>query len=294
MNNGFNQQQHDYANRVEQVLAAYMDQQPDAYLSQAMRYSLLAGGKRIRPFLVYATGQMFGTPLRHLDAPAAALEALHTYSLIHDDLPAMDDDDLRRGKPTCHIQFDEAHAILAGDALQTLAFTILAQTESLSAETRIAMISELALASGASGMCLGQSNDLLAEHKQVNLEQLTQIHRDKTGVIIRAAIRLGMLAAGEQAVRYQQALDDYAQAIGLAFQIRDDILDVIGDQRTMGKPQGADLRLEKSTYPALLGLENAQKLAIQLCHQAIEALSTIPYDSSLLQALANFIIDREC
>lgn len=289
----FQTQLTDLAERMNVVLARYLSALIPSTLSDAMRYSLLAGGKRIRPLLVYATGQLFEVPLSTLDAPAAAIEAMHTYSLIHDDLPAMDNDNLRRGQPTCHIQYDEATAILAGDALQTLSFQILSGAPHLPSEYKLAMINELALASGANGMCVGQRFDLDAEHKHITVTELKKIHHYKTGVLIRAAVRLGASCAGDIALPYKPYLDQYATAIGLAFQIQDDILNVIGDQTTMGKPNGSDDALEKSTYPALLGLEQAITVTHTLYEQAIHALNQLPYQSDTLQALAHFIIQRD-
>lgn len=278
--------------RIDTFLTSYLSEKSASTLQQAMRYSLLAGGKRIRPILVYLTGQMFGCPLANLDEPAAAIESIHTYSLIHDDLPAMDNDDLRRGKPTCHIQFNEAQAILAGDALQSLAFTLLAESQFIDNHAKIRMITELAQASGLDGMCLGQSLDLQAEHQSISLEHLQKIHCYKTGALIKAAIRLGAYASGNQAIPYYANLDNYAKAIGLAFQIQDDILDIIGEQAIMGKPQGSDIAHEKSTYPALMGLKNAQQLTQQLYQQAIDSVKQIPYNSKPLQGLASYIINR--
>lgn len=267
-------------------------------LVEAMQYGALLGGKRLRPFLVYATGQMFGVSIATLDAPAAAVECIHAYSLMHDDLPAMDDDDLRRGQPTCHIKFGEASAILAGDALQTLAFSILsdAPMDEVSDRDRLAMLSELATASGAAGMCGGQALDLEAEGQQVNLEMLERIHRHKTGALIRAAVRLGALSAGEQGRQALPLLDKYAESIGLAFQVQDDILDVVGDTATLGKRQGADQQLGKSTYPALLGLEQARNKASDLiaeARQSLEQLAAQSLDTTALEALANYIILRD-
>lgn len=264
----------------------------------AMRHGALLGGKRLRPFLVYTTGQMFGVSLNNLDAPAAAVECIHAYSLIHDDLPAMDDDDLRRGQPTCHIKFGEANAILAGDALQTLAFTILADADmpDVALRDRLAMVSELATASGVAGMCGGQSLDLEAEDKQIGLEALEQIHRHKTGALIRAAVRLGALSAGEPGRKALPQLDRYAAAIGLAFQVQDDILDVVGETEKIGKRQGADQQHGKSTYPALLGLDSAKAKAWDLYQEALAALDTLAaqsYNTAPLRALASFIIERD-
>lgn len=286
--------------RVDHALTAYIDAQPfsETPLAQAMRHGALLGGKRLRPYLVYATGELFGLRLTDLDAPAAAIECIHAYSLIHDDLPAMDDDDLRRGQPTCHIKFGEANAVLAGDALQTLAFSILADSpmEEVRIQDRLSMISELATASGIAGMCGGQALDLAAEGKQIDLQALEQIHRHKTGALIRAAVRLGALAAGEKGRAALPLLDTYSQAIGLAFQVQDDILDVIGDTEKLGKRQGADQQLGKSTYPALLGLEGAQAKAKDLHQEAVSALAQLAelsYNTAPLLALARFVIERD-
>ncbi len=222
-----------FRQRADRALLDFIAPLPfnDGNMVAAMRHGALLGGKRLRPFLVYTTGQMFGVSLANLDAPAAAVECIHAYSLIHDDLPAMDDDDLRRGQPTCHIKFGEANAILAGDALQTLAFSILADAEmpDVALRDRLAMVSELATASGVAGMCGGQSLDLEAEGKRVDLKALEQIHRHKTGALIRAAVRLGALSAGEAGRAALPQLDRYAAAVGLAFQVQDDILDVVGE-----------------------------------------------------------------
>ena len=267
-------------------------------LVDAMQYGALLGGKRLRPFLVYATGKMFGVSMTTLDAPAAAVECIHAYSLMHDDLPAMDNDDLRRGQPTCHIKFGEASAILAGDALQTLAFSILsdAPMTEVSDRDRLAMLSELATASGVAGMCGGQALDLEAEGQRVNLEMLERIHRHKTGALIRAAVRLGALSAGEQGRKALPLLDKYTECIGLAFQVQDDILDVVGDTATLGKRQGADQQLGKSTYPALLGLEQARKKASDLIAEARQSLTVLAaqsLDTTALEALADYIILRD-
>ncbi|MDR0806933.1 MAG: (2E,6E)-farnesyl diphosphate synthase [Enterobacteriaceae bacterium] len=296
----FIQLQSQHRARVDQALAGYLSSLPlnQAPLVDAMRYGALLGGKRLRPFLVYATGEMLGLSPENLDAPAAAIECIHAYSLIHDDLPAMDDDDLRRGQPTCHIKFGEAHAILAGDALQTLAFSILcdASMPDVNCADRLAMISELASASGAAGMCVGQALDLEAEKRRIDLQELEQIHRHKTGALIRCAIRLAALAAGEPARAALPLLDRYANAIGLAFQVQDDILDVIGATEKIGKRQGADIQHEKSTYPALLGIEGAQAKAQDLYREAMNALSELAaqsYNTNSLQSLASFIIERD-
>jgi farnesyl diphosphate synthase len=296
----FHDQLQAFHQRSDRALLGFIAPLPfnDGKMVEAMRHGALLGGKRLRPFLVYVTGQMFGLSLENLDAPAAAVECIHAYSLIHDDLPAMDDDDLRRGQPTCHIKFGEANAILAGDALQTLAFSILADADmpDVALRDRLAMISELAKASGVAGMCGGQSLDLEAEGKQIDLQALEQIHRHKTGALIRAAVRLGALAAGEPGRAALPELDRYAAAIGLAFQVQDDILDVVGETEKIGKRQGSDQQLGKSTYPALLGLDSAKLKAWDLYQEALAALDSLAtqsYNTAPLRALANFIIERD-
>ncbi|KHN53988.1 (2E,6E)-farnesyl diphosphate synthase [Pectobacterium fontis] len=299
----FSTQLNAHCQRTNRMLGHFIADLPfqSSPLVTAMEYGSLLGGKRLRPFLVYTTGELFGMPLESLDAPAAAVECIHAYSLIHDDLPAMDDDDLRRGQPTCHIKFGEANAILAGDALQTLAFSILADAPmpQVSDRDRLAMLSELAQASGVAGMCGGQAFDLEAEGHQVDLATLERIHRHKTGALIRAAVRLGALAAGEVGRAALPHLDRYANAIGLAFQVQDDILDVVGDSATTGKRQGADQQLGKSTYPSLLGLDHARKKAQELYQESLASLddlvasSPTPLNIAPLQALANFIVERD-
>lgn len=286
-----------YQDRNNQALTQWLDQLPhqDNSLIQAMRYGLLLGGKRARPYLVYITGQLFGLPVTALDTPASAIECIHAYSLIHDDLPAMDDDDLRRGQITCHKKFDEATAILAGDALQTLGFQILIQGDLFpeSQPYRLRLIQELATASGAQGMCLGQALDLQAEKTLANLEQLETIHRNKTGALIKCAIRMGAICAGDAGLAVLPALDRYADAVGLAFQVQDDILDITGDTQTLGKPQGSDIEHNKSTYPALLTLEGAQQKAQDLLEEAINALQDIPLETQLLEEFARYAVERK-
>ena len=286
-----------FQQRNNQQLDVWLNRLPyqNLSLTQAMRYGLLLGGKRARPYLVYITGQMLGCELKALDTPASAIECIHAYSLIHDDLPAMDDDELRRGQPTCHIKFDEATAILTGDALQTLAFTILAEGELSAAgeSNRIKMVQALAEASGAQGMCLGQSLDLAAENRLVTLEELENIHRNKTGALMRCAIRMGAMAAGQAGLDILPQLNRYADAVGLAFQVQDDILDIISDTETLGKPQGSDQLLHKSTYPALLGLEGAMKKAQALLSEALQALEDIPYNTEHLEQFARYVIERK-
>lgn len=283
----------DFAKRTDAVLQSLIKQLIPSNLSSAMAYSLLAGGKRIRSSLVYATGSLFNVPLEKLDAPAAAIECIHTYSLIHDDLPAMDNDNLRRGKPACHIKFGETHAVLAGDALQTFAFQTLSEAEGLSAECKVSLINELTIAAGANGMCAGQILDIETRQKEIDIIQLKKIYFYKTGLLIRAAVRFGFLCAGNIALPYKNTLDDYAAAIGLAFQIQDDILNITGDQDKMGKPKGSDKALEKSTYPDLLGLTDTIAVTRRLHEQATNALAGLPYNCNTLQALADFIIQRD-
>ncbi|WP_367163591.1 (2E,6E)-farnesyl diphosphate synthase [Kosakonia cowanii] len=296
----FNQQLQACVEQANDALRRFIDPLPfqNTPLVEAMQYGALLGGKRLRPFLVYATGRMFGVSQQTLDAPAAAVECIHAYSLMHDDLPAMDDDDLRRGLPTCHIKFGEANAILAGDALQTLAFSILTEAPmtDVAAEDRLAMVATLANASGVAGMCGGQALDLAAENEQVSLEGLEQIHRHKTGALICAAVKMGALSAGQRGRNALPLLERYAQCVGLAFQVQDDILDVVGDTATLGKRQGADQQLGKSTYPALLGLEQARTKARDLiddARQALSLLSAQSLDTTALEALANYIIQRD-
>ncbi|RSD30621.1 (2E,6E)-farnesyl diphosphate synthase [Vibrio pectenicida] len=283
--------------RNNQQLEYWLSQlpNPEQNLIEAMHYGLLLGGKRVRPFLVYITGQMLGCQFEELDTPASAVECIHAYSLIHDDLPAMDNDELRRGQPTCHIKFDESTAILTGDALQTMAFTILCdgKLSSNAEHNRIKMVKVLAQASGANGMCLGQALDLAAEGRHVSLEELETIHHNKTGALLKCAIRLGALAAGSKGNDILPQLDKYADAIGLAFQVQDDILDIISDTQTLGKPQGSDQALEKSTYPALLGLDGAVNKAHTLLTEALQALETIPYNTVLLEEFARYVIERK-
>ncbi|WKX27379.1 (2E,6E)-farnesyl diphosphate synthase [Tatumella ptyseos] len=288
-----------YRARIDRVLEECLENLTfqSIPLYKAMHHGVLLGGKRMRPFLVYATGEMFGIDPKVLDVPASAIEFIHAYSLIHDDLPAMDDDSLRRGQPTCHIAFGEDTAILAGDGLLTQAFTILSDNpmQGVSDKTRLAMVSELARASGAAGMVLGQALDLQAEGKTLDLSALETIHRHKTGALIRAAIRLGALSAGEKSRQHLPVLDRYAEAIGLAFQVQDDILDVTGDSQITGKQQGMDIAHGKSTYPGLLGLDQARSKAQELYQEAIDALAQLEqhgFNTQQLQALASYIVER--
>ncbi|MEI8235851.1 MAG: (2E,6E)-farnesyl diphosphate synthase [Methylococcaceae bacterium] len=264
-------------------------------LHQAMRYSVLNGGKRMRPMLTYATGSVLGISPDALDAVACAVECIHVYSLIHDDLPAMDDDDLRRGKPTCHVAFDEATAILAGDGLQTLAFELLAHDASIqvSAQNRLQMITSLARASGSLGMVGGQAIDLESVGRMLTLPELENMHIHKTGALIRASVILATLAkegVDEEAVK---RLDNFAKCIGLSFQVKDDILDEESDTATLGKTQGKDKDNNKPTYPALLGLSGAKEKAQELHEKAIENLAYFGVQADLLRNLSLYIIQRD-
>jgi farnesyl diphosphate synthase/geranylgeranyl diphosphate synthase type II len=261
-------------------------------LRSAMRYSLFNGGKRVRPILAYASALAINPEqnLRLIDPIAAALESLHSYSLVHDDLPAMDDDDLRRGKPTCHIAYNEATAILAGDGLQTLAFDYLSRTD-LPPDIQMELVKTLVAGSGVDGMVLGQAIDLSAVNQQLTLEQLENMHRHKTGALIRASVRMGAIAAGANKEQLNK-LDNYAAAIGLAFQVQDDILDVTSDTATLGKQQGADIAHNKPTYVSLLGLEAAQEKAQSLYKDAINSLNGFDDSANHLRQLAAYIVER--
>ncbi len=258
-------------------------------LHEAMRYAVFNGGKRVRPVLVYAAGEVIDGDGPALDAAACAVELIHAYSLVHDDLPAMDDDDLRRGKPTCHKAYDEATAILVGDALQTLAFEVLANAGQ--APNGLALIRELAVAAGSRGMCGGQAIDMGAVGQALTLEQLQTMHAYKTGALIRASVRLGALCGEIDAITLER-LDRYASALGLAFQIRDDILDVEADTETLGKPQGSDAARDKPTYTALLGLDGAKAKAREVHREAIAALEGLGPAAASLRAIADYVVER--
>ncbi|HEV2836134.1 MAG TPA: farnesyl diphosphate synthase [Pyrinomonadaceae bacterium] len=259
---------------------------------QAIRWSVFAGGKRFRPALLLATGQAFGAQTEQLIRTACAFEMIHTYSLIHDDLPAMDDDDLRRGRPTCHVRFDEATAILAGDALQTLAFQTIANDDRLGADTRIALISELSRAAATpDGMVAGQALDMEAEARQVNGAQLEEIHRLKTGALIVGATRCGAIigAADEHEL---DAITRYGSHLGLLFQITDDLLDITASAEQLGKTPGKDLQSSKATYPALYGVEEAREKAVKAHRLACEALEQIDRPTEVLHRIVDFILHR--
>ena len=282
--------------RVEQALLHSLpaaDTLP-SQLHQAMRYAMLDGGKRIRPLLVYATGQALGADEQALDNAACAVECIHAYSLIHDDLPSMDNDDLRRGKPTCHKAWGEAEAILAGDALQALAFHLLAHAPmgGMTAECRLHMIERLAAAAGSRGMVGGQSMDLAATGRQLDIAELEDMHIHKTGALIRAAVLLGILCADRVQDSEQRALDHYGKYIGLAFQVQDDILDVTGSTKQLGKQAGADDALNKPTYPALLGLQGARERARELHQAALDSLAGLDQRADPLRWLSEYIVSR--
>ncbi|HWX26243.1 MAG TPA: farnesyl diphosphate synthase [Steroidobacteraceae bacterium] len=285
-----------YQSRVQAVLDAVLptaDVSPHR-LHAAQRYAVLGGGKRLRPLLVYCTGEALGVDAGALDAPAAAVELIHSYSLIHDDLPAMDDDDLRRGQPTTHRAFDEATAILAGDALQVLAFSLLARDRAagVSSEARLKMIQILADASGTAGMAGGQALDLAAVGRHLDLEELEAMHRLKTGALIRASVLLAAACAPDLTPAEWEALDGYSQDIGLAFQIQDDILDVEGNIEDLGKTIGADAARAKPTYPSVLGAEAAKLRARELQCRACDRLALFGGRAGVLAWLAAWVVDR--
>lgn len=259
----------------------------------AIRWSLFAGGKRFRPALLLATGRTFGADNDDLLRTACALEMIHTYSLIHDDLPSMDNDKLRRGRPTCHVKFDEATAILAGDALQTLAFQTIAEDQHLSPELRVQLIAEIARAAGTpEGMVAGQAHDLDAESREVTATELERIHHRKTGALIRAAARCGAIIAGASDGELE-AITDYATNLGLLFQITDDLLDVTATAEDLGKTPGKDARARKATYPSLHGIEATQTQVTLLLRATCEMLQGIGQPTELLRSIAEFIVGRE-
>ncbi len=285
----FQQRINDFLNEQLDALAVN-----DEKLLAAMRYGLLIGGKRMRPYLAYMVGETVNASLSDIDGIAAALECIHAYSLLHDDLPAMDDDDLRRGKPTCHKAFDEATAILAGDSLQTLAFDILANHKFSDAIAirRVELLKQLVNASGYQGMCGGQALDLAATNQAISLEQLEQLHLLKTGALLRAAVLMAANCAEAITNDDIAALDKYALLVGLAYQVQDDIIDITSTEEELGKPAGSDLAANKSTYPSLLGLQGAKEKANDLYQQALQALSTLPYNTQALADFATFIVKR--
>lgn len=284
-----------WRHRIDHVLQAALASHPAAEqrLGDAMRHAVLLGGKRMRPLLAYATGTAFGADESTLDAPAAAIELVHAYSLVHDDLPAMDDDALRRGQPTVHVAFDEATAILAGDALQSLAFAVLADAPGCSDAARVAMLRELAIAAGAGGMCGGQALDLAATGSSAStgIGALEQLHALKTGALIRAAVRMGAIAA-DAGNDDRMRLDAYADALGLAFQVRDDLLDVEGESSTLGKTAGKDLAQDKATFPALIGIDASRQQLATLARAMGAALAPLGSRGGTLAALGELAIHR--
>ena len=284
------------AARVEQVLERWLPDPSTApgRLHDAMRYAVLAGGKRVRPGLVYFTGTALDIPMERLDGPAAAVELIHAYSLVHDDLPAMDDDDLRRGRPTCHRAYDEATAILVGDALQVLAFEILAADPAMTPDParRLETIRLLAQASGTSGMAGGQAVDLEAAGHELSVAQLEQMHRLKTGALIHASVMMAAAAADTLSPQARDALDRYGHAIGLAFQVQDDILDVEGETEVLGKRAQADAALLKPNYPAVAGLERAKARLRELHDEALGALAPLGAAADPLRWLSGWLTER--
>ncbi|CAA0079731.1 Farnesyl diphosphate synthase [Zhongshania aliphaticivorans] len=289
--------------RVQEVLPARLanidsefadadaSQQLDT-LHSASLYSLLNGGKRVRATLVYATAQALGADIDGLDDIACAIEMIHAYSLVHDDLPAMDNDDLRRGKPTCHIAYDEATAILVGDALQARAFELLANLPSSNADTKLSLIRQLSAAAGPRGMVGGQAIDLASINQELDLSTLQTMHQLKTGALIRVAISMSASWCQASAQQVEQ-LDQYGKAIGLSFQVQDDIIDIESNTETLGKTQGADQALNKPTFPALLGLDGAKTLASELHQRALSALGDFGNNAEPLRALSHYIIARQ-
>ncbi len=287
----------DWRTEVQASMEAVLDRhlpavsQPPARLHEAMRYASMGGGKRVRALLVFAAGELFDAPRDALERAAAAVEMIHAYSLVHDDMPCMDDDDLRRGKPTVHRQYDEATALLVGDALQSQAFEVLCGGP-LAAERKLAMLALLARASGSSGMCGGQAIDLDSVGVALSLPELEQMHRLKTGALLRASVMLGGAAGKALLPSEEVALDAYAQAIGLAFQVVDDILDVTADSATLGKTAGKDAANDKPTYVSILGLDASATLAETLRQDAHRALLPFADGARRLRELADLVVQR--
>ena len=286
----------EYQQRVDKALDYWLptDSVNPVELHKAMRYSVMAPGKRVRPVLIYATASVLGLDLDRVDGAAAAVEIMHAYSLIHDDLPAMDDDDLRRGRPTCHKQFNEATAILAGDALQALAFYILSHDPKMTDDhkSRLQMIEKLSLFTGSRGMAGGQAIDLASVGKPLNIAELETMHIHKTGALIRTCVQLAALSTDQLDKDKFKALDSYAKCIGLSFQVQDDILDVVGDTQTLGKPQGSDYERNKPTFPSIIGLDASREKALNLHHKAIEALSIFGEEAEILRYISAWFVER--
>lgn len=284
----------EYVRRAESALDRFLPgagEEPSS-LHQAMRYACLSGGKRVRAMLVYAAGAALRAEPGVLDVPAGAIEMIHAYSLVHDDLPAMDDDDLRRGRPTCHIAFGEATAILAADALQTRAFEILSAEGTIPDDRRVRMIQAVAAAIGSKGMVGGQALDMAGENRSLGLGDLRKIHRAKTGALITAAVKIGGLGSPRADAAVLAAYEQFGREIGTAFQIVDDVLDETSDTGTLGKRAGSDRQAGKSTYPAAIGLADSRRLAGEHYQSAVDALDEVPGDTHALRAIARLVIDR--
>lgn len=294
--NDFGAQLESWRLRMEDALAARLPAAAlvPTRLHEAMRYSVLGGGKRIRPALLFATARTLGLTENDVEAAACAIELIHVYSLVHDDLPAMDDDDLRRGRPTCHKAFDEATAVLVGDALQPLAFQLLARDPALPASPaiRLALVDLLCEASGTFGMAGGQAIDLAAQGRRPGIEEVEDMHARKTGAVIRASVLMAAKCVPTLDPRHYQALNEFATAIGLAFQIQDDLLDVLGDVSTLGKATGADRERDKPTHPSIIGIEASQERVNRLHGQALDALQPFAERAAPLRSLANWLLSR--
>jgi len=286
-----------YIERIEQVLDGCLPDPrlPPQRLHEAMRYSALGGGKRIRPVLVYATGEALRVSPELLDAPAAAIELMHAFSLVHDDLPAMDDDDLRRGRPTTHKAFDEATAILAADALQPLAFEVLSGSTALSKmpAAQLKIINALAKACGSNGMTGGQSIDLASEQQALDVAELEHMYRLKTGKLLWISVMAAAYCDPDSNTEQLHSLERFIDALGLAFQIRDDILDIEGSSDVIGKPQGSDIERDKATWPALFGIEQAKARTNELLNTALDSISHLGPEADTLRWIARFIVQRE-
>ncbi|MBP0592133.1 polyprenyl synthetase family protein [Paraburkholderia sp. LEh10] len=289
----FEQWMRSVLDRVEGALEQYLpaESTEPATLHQAMRYAVLGGGKRVRPLLCHAAGELTGAKAECLDAASAALEMIHVYSLVHDDMPCMDDDELRRGKPTVHVKYDEPTALLVGDALQSQAFVALT-SDVLAPAQQAALVRELALASGSIGMAGGQAIDLASVGHTLTRAQLETMHRLKTGALLRAAVRMGALTGETPDAKTLQALDAYSAAVGLAFQVVDDILDVTTDSATLGKTAGKDAKDGKPTYVSIIGLDASRALAAQLRSDAHDALASFGARAQRLAELADLVVNR--
>ncbi len=289
--------QQNYQQRIESVLDSMLIPKEPHHLCEAMRYAVLGGGKRIRALLVYAAGKALNIEDKNLDIAAAAIELIHAYSLIHDDLPCMDDDDLRRGKPTVHKAFDEATAVLAGDALQTKAFQILSEpSENFCAENQLKILEILTKASGCSGMVKGQAIDLAAVGQSLNEDELENMHNHKTGALIKASVLMASYCKSTQTSEHDEeqraSFAKYAESIGLAFQVRDDILDIQSDTETLGKQQGADIAAGKPSYPLIVGMSAAKEKLFNLHENALKSLNGFGDEADPLRDIAAFIVKR--